>query len=199
MNKMTEIFSPLLRYIPIIFSLFAVVAGFPAPVLYLLIIKVFYTVVVSGIIQSWEDKELVVIESTKANCTVYLNGIPIKETRASLKNLHFRSEPLMRRSYYQLIVAKLVITLGLLYMSFYNVHHVVPASELSTLSFLPVIGYLSICFMIYKTYHCVSLLNKINARSWETNEQYINSFTLYSAFVLKPKKYYSPFLLEVFK
>ncbi|MCG7588168.1 hypothetical protein [Photobacterium sp. OFAV2-7] len=196
MKKLEELLGPTIWLLFVLIAFVGAWIGYPAALIYILVIKVVYSVIVSILIQSWKNSESVLVESGKDSWIINIHGIPVTETTNSLKNLHFKSERLMRVAYYKFLIPKFIITVGLLFLSFQSISTIVTVNELSLSS---LVGYFTVAFMLYKTIHCISLINKVNSNTWMINEYIFGEHTFYSAYISKYKKYCSPYLVEVFK
>ncbi|MGF1760429.1 hypothetical protein L4D76_21365 [Photobacterium sagamiensis] len=199
MKKSNDSFRPLIFIFLAVFAMAAATLGFPAVLIYLLMIKLIYSVVISIVINEWKNKNKLVVESSKdTNWDGYFLGapIPVKDTRSTLKNLHFNNKKNMRASYLKLLIPKatfisilLITLLESVYKSYLSSEHLL----------FPLFGYISVIYMVYKLFECIKSIKVINYDSWCIKEQQLDKKIYCSAYIKESEKYYLPFLSEVFK
>jgi hypothetical protein len=200
LKNSSEIFGPTLN---LIYFIFAFVAAFGAAaadniglLLYILLVKGGYGIFASVVIHNWGRNRDVLIESASNTWTVNINGIPVKETTNTLKNLHFRSEGEMKKSYRILAIAKVMLLVVLLVISLQATFAEAYVSEIP-ISLL--VGVPASLFLLFKNIEAISLLNTIGNNRWETNLYKIGDGFYYSAFISKSNDQYESVLGEVFK
>ena len=196
MNKLSEIFGPTLYMLYIVWAAVAAILGNETAILYILIIKFGYALAVSVIIHGWGNKRDILIEKEENMWTGNINGIPVNETRHSLKNLHFKSEGEMRKSYRNIILPKIIILTVLMVVSIQLSYTEFLQSEFS-LSFIS--SALVSVFLLIKNLEAITLYHKIQAKRWEVNLYELGDEFYYSAFIPNNKNQYTSCLDAVFK
>lgn len=196
MKNSSEIFGPSLYLFYLIFAGVAAALGNGTALLYLLLIKLGYAVVVSIIIHGWGKNRDILIEKAENMWTVNINGIPVNETQHSLKNLHFRSEGEMTKSYRNIILPKSILLTVLMVISMQYTYTAFLQSEFAfSLFFSAMVS----VFLLIKSIEVIGLYNKIGTNRWEVNLYEIGDGFYYSAFIPVGKERYSSFLGKVFK
>lgn len=192
MKNASELYGPTL----FLFYIVMAVAGNETAMLYLFLVKGAYAVIVSVVIHDWGKKRDILIEDEKNAWTVMINGIPVNETRSSLKNLHFRSEAEMIKSYRFLILPKIVL---LTVLSVLSIQITYAEWLLSGPSLSFIVGVLVNLFLLMKNIEAIKLFNKVEKKQCKINLYELGEGFYYSAFIAKPNNQYVSLLNEVFK
>ncbi len=95
--------------------------GITAPIFYGLLIGLVMPVVISMRLHQLAEKSLVTIPKALSQWTVYVQGIPVQETRSSLTNPCFAIREHLRTFFLRAFAAKLAIQAGALLMLIWQV------------------------------------------------------------------------------
>lgn len=90
--------------------------GITAPIFYGLLIGLAMPVVISMRLHQLAEKSLVAIPKALSRWTVYVQGIPVQETRNSLTNPCFAIQQLLRAFFLRAFTFKLLVQIGALLM-----------------------------------------------------------------------------------
>ncbi|TAA41829.1 MULTISPECIES: hypothetical protein [Corallincola] len=196
MSHAEDYYGPTLYLVMVIACGAITIAGYPAAVGYLLLIKLVYSVVVSMIIHRWRESSDVLVESEENRWMANLHGIPVKEVSNALKNLHFTSEDMMVRRYQTLLLPKFILISLLTFSTIQPLYQNVTQQGFGMADWFGVVllGYL--CFQLFYTFQSLMMAKTMR---WEVNRYLLGEHTYYSAFTSHKKGYFMPFLDKVFR
>ncbi|GAA5217102.1 hypothetical protein ACFSJ3_14440 [Corallincola platygyrae] len=195
MSSASDYYGPTQFGVMIIACMAITVAGYPAALGYLLLVKFVYSVVVSMVIHRWRESSDVLVESAENRWMVYLNGIPVKEVSNTLKNLHFTSEDLMIRRYHALLLPKFVLIALLTFATAQMLYQNVSQQGMAVSDWF---GVVLICYLGFQLAMAFKSLSMAKSMRWEVNRYLLGEQTYYSAFTTHKKGYVMPFLDRVF-
>jgi hypothetical protein len=159
--------------------------------LYLLLNYGVYAVIVSLILDSWKRDGGVLIESNQEKWIIYVHGIPVRESRSSLRNLLFASEHTMRRRYLALLVPKLLLALACIY-------------SLATAILTAPVGYAqslatgTLLFLLYAVLRTSRSIRVAYLGTWLTTQHDLGSKAFHAAYAPAGEGLCVPFLGCVF-
>jgi hypothetical protein len=175
---------------PAIYLVFFLVAlmlaafGILAPLLYLLAMKVIFSVVVSMKIAGWESGNIAFPETRSDRWVTYLRGIPVSETRDALVNVHFRSKEMLKKNLSRLALARLLVAAlacGLMVGEIGRVFRS-PAGGPSLLMGAS-LGLAAAAVMCSGLFYSFRLFSIARNDEWHIAEQRIKNTLLYSAYI----------------
>lgn len=175
------------------FNIIAVFAvgfmGVSAPLLYLLGIYMVYPIILSMVFCDWERKGVAVRESSNRRWIVYINGIPVRETRKALVNIHFKGrQDLVSRL---LFVAKLKVFFiaCIVAIAGYDLIVAVTGDVSGIFSYLLVVmSAAALIFSVYKLKLALSLHRTGLANDWYIHTETIQSTLLFSAYLVSKRQ-----------
>lgn len=192
---------PVINFLFLLFAACGVFVGAPAVLLYLVLIKFLYILFVSIVISSWENNEKVLVETTETRLEINLRGIPVKESTDSLSNIHFKSERAARSGYMKLLTTKLIIVLGLLWLSITNASDIFFSFQGWHQIVYSSVGIATVAFIIVKLLRVLKLLLDLNSGRWFLHNTLYRTYTYYAAYTPKidEAQELEPYLAKVFE
>jgi hypothetical protein len=169
------------------FGAAAAFLGFAQLFVYLLLNNVVYAVIVSMIVDSWATSGAVLIESNEENWIIYVHGIPVRESRSTLRNLLFESKDTMRRRYLALLVPKLLLAL----VCVYSLVKAILASDTGYGRFFAAGALL---FLLYSVFQTTESMRTASSDAWLTAQHDVRSKTFHAAYVRYSDELCVPFL-----
>ncbi|SCB87016.1 hypothetical protein [Kosakonia oryziphila] len=162
MNYQTTAFplySP--RYILLgVFYLALAFFGLPAPFLYGLLMGLVFPVLVSMRLHTLSQRGQVTLLSEISNWKVYIQGIPLEEQRASLKNPCFHTSERLQQFYWRGFIARLILqlmTLGLLIQQTREIEWTIYAGIAAVAAFI---------LLLLSIYHTLATIRDMRAGAW---------------------------------
>ncbi|MBS1204262.1 MAG: hypothetical protein H6R25_1161 [Proteobacteria bacterium] len=162
MNYQTTAFplySP--RYILLgVFCLALVFFGLSAPFLYGLLMGIVFPVLVSMRLHTLSQHGQATLLSEISNWKVYMQGIPLEEQRASLKNPCFRTPKRLQQFYWRGFIARLILqlmTLGLLIQQ---------VGEIEWTNYARIAAVAAFILLLLPIYHTLTTMRDMRAGAW---------------------------------
>lgn len=194
MSDKKIMFGPIIHLFSIGLACVGAALNAQAMLIYLIVVKLIYAIVVSIAIDGWKKDETTLVETSETRWNINIHGIPITESRSSLFNLHCKSEQELRRKYLLMILPKAMIIFGLTVLSGINVYE---NHELIMLSPVYFIFVLVAIFMLIKLYQVSKVLMGLFSGEWYLHSKDFGSDTYYSAYSMTPGAL-EPYLSKVF-
>lgn len=162
--------------------------GLSASALYLLIIGLAFSVWVSIALHHQTEKGFVNLNTDKTQWITYVQGIPVRETRSSLKNPCFINVARLSSFFTRFLIIKILIQLALIYLALQQTLHLTTTFSPDLLLALRVIGVVVACILIHRLWLTVKTLLALRRSEWVFEEVPKEGFSYYQAYIIKHDK-----------
>ncbi|CNK13774.1 Uncharacterised protein [Yersinia mollaretii] len=163
--------------------------GLNAPIFYLLIVGLILSVWVSLSLHRLAETGFAYLIAEKTQWMVYVQGIPVQETRSSLKNPCFISVASLTSFFSRFLIIKIVMQAALIYLALQQTLHLTPEeSDPDWLLALRAIGVVIICIFTRKVWLTVKVLLALRRSEWLFEEVPREGFSYYQAYIIKQDK-----------
>ncbi|EPB3976797.1 hypothetical protein [Yersinia enterocolitica] len=169
-------------------SLFVAFFGLSAPIFYYLIVGLVFSVWVSLHLHRMAEKGVVYLMTEKTQWMVYVRGIPVQETRTSLKNPCFLSIVHLISFFRRFLVIKLLLQAVTLYLALTQTLELAPSDTPYMLWVIVGLAIVIICFLISKMWLTAKSLLALQRSEWLIEEIQRDSFSYYQGFIIKNDK-----------
>ncbi|EPD8593072.1 hypothetical protein ACSE7D_001884 [Yersinia enterocolitica] len=166
-------------------SLFVAFFGLSAPIFYYLIVGLVFSVWVSLHLHRMAEKGVVYLMTEKTQWMVYVRGIPVQETRTSLKNPCFLSIVHLISFFRRFLVIKLLLQAVTLYLALTQTLELAPSDTPYMLWVIVGLAIVIICFLISKMWLTAKSLLALQRSEWLIEEIQRDSFSYYQGFIIK--------------
>ncbi|QJT79821.1 hypothetical protein [Kosakonia sp. MUSA4] len=162
MNYQTTAF-PLYSPLYILLGVFCLALAFfglSAPFLYGLLMGLVFPVLVSMRLHTLSQHGQATLLSEISNWKVYMQGIPLEEQRASLKNPCFRTPERLQQFYWRGFIARIILqlmTLGLLIQQ---------TREIVWTSYAGIAAVAAFLLLLLPIYHTLTTMRDMRAGAW---------------------------------
>lgn len=153
--------------------------GLSASALYLLIIGLAFSVWVSIALHHLTEK---------AQWMTYVQGIPVRETRSSLKNPCFITVARLSSFFTRFLIIKMLIQLALIYLALQQTLHLTITLSPYLLLALRIIAVVIVCILIQRVWLTVKALLALRRSEWVFEEVQKEGFSYYQAYIIKQDK-----------
>jgi len=181
----------LMLCIAVLFALF----GIPHIAVYFFLVYIVYAVVISILVNGWQQDGKVLIESKDNKWVTYVAGSAVKETHRSLHNVHFNSLSRMKTVYLILLLLKLILTLIIIVSLPYSF---AAGVELVGSYWAALIMGVSLVFLGARMYVSVRAVLAIVNNAWLLGT-YERGGVQYNSAYIQNYRECSPFLKEIFR
>ncbi|CRY54488.1 MULTISPECIES: hypothetical protein [Yersinia] len=162
--------------------------GLSASAFYLLIIGLAFSVWVSIALHHQTEKGFVNLNTDKTQWITYVQGIPVRETRSSLKNPCFINVARLSSFFTRFLIIKILIQLALIYLALQQTLHLTTTFSPDLLLALRVIGVVVACILIQRLWLTVKTLLALRRSEWVFEEVPKEGFSYYQAYIIKHDK-----------
>ncbi|CNL80413.1 hypothetical protein [Yersinia aleksiciae] len=162
--------------------------GLNVAIFYVLILGLVYGLWVSLSLHRLAEKGFVYLIAEKTQWTVYVQGIPVRETRSSLKNPCFISVARLVSFFSRFLIIKVLIQAALVYLALQQTFHLSLTLNPYLLMALRAIGVVIICILIYKVWLSMKTLLALRRSEWLFEEVPRDGFSYYQAYIIKHDK-----------
>lgn len=162
--------------------------GLSASALYLLIIGLAFSVWVSIALHHLTEKGFVHLITDKAQWMTYVQGIPVRETRSSLKNPCFITVARLSSFFTRFLIIKMLIQLALIYLALQQTLHLTITLSPYLLLALRIIAVVIVCILIQRVWLTVKALLALRRSEWVFEEVPKEGFSYYQAYIIKQDK-----------
>lgn len=138
---------------------FIIFFGIKAPIFYCVMIGVIWPLLVSLRLHRLKEKGLVLDKSNQAEWLIYINGIPVRETRNELANPCFAIEKDIKTFFLRAISIKLVLQLSAVVMLIQQI-------LLLDDYWLIAVGIIVGLILAYRCYMSIQVLQNIIKKTW---------------------------------
>ena len=162
--------------------------GLTAPIFYLLILGLVFSVWVSIALHHQTENGFVNLITDKAQWITYVQGIPVRETRSSLKNPCFINVARLSSFFTRFLIIKMLIQLALIYLALQQTLHLTTTLSPYLLLALRIIAVVMACILIQRLWLTVKTLLALRRSEWVFEEVPKEGFSYYQAYIIKNNK-----------
>ncbi|CNH88456.1 hypothetical protein [Yersinia pekkanenii] len=169
-------------------SLFVTFFGLSAPIFYYLIVGLVFSVWISLHLHRMAEKGVVYLITEKTQWMVYVRGIPVQETRTSLKNPCFLSIAHSTSFFRRFLIIKLLLQAVTLYLALQQTIELTPSDTPYMLLVVRGLAVVIICFLFSKMWLTVKNLLALQRSEWLMEEIPRDGFSYYQGYIIKKDK-----------
>ncbi|CFR22177.1 hypothetical protein [Yersinia frederiksenii] len=162
--------------------------GLTASIFYLLILGLVFSIWVSIALHHQTEKGFAHLITDKTQWMTYVQGIPVRETRSSLKNPCFITVARLSSFFTLFLIIKMLIQLALIYLALQQTLHLTITLSPYLLLALRIIGVVMACILIQRVWLTVKTLLALRRSEWVFEEVPKEGFSYYQAYIIKHDK-----------
>lgn len=172
------------------------ISGNPTVLFYAVVVFGIYPIVISMIVQNWDEKGIIIRESESITLQRRFYGMTLSEEVAALKNIYFSNIEQLKSKLVKIAISKLtLIILNILISLIFLANTLATANNLRLFLVRLGIGLILLSFVVYKSKKHIKLFFIIKNKSWIVKSYTDNNREYFSAYILhkiKEHELYTP-------